>query len=334
MLSEYANGLVISPDNAFAYAVSSGYIVKIDTSTDMIINTLPLPNYFPKNYFPFPNLLAITPDGKTLYLSNSYARAFGGLANPIYAIDAASLTVIASIPNSFSTEAVVIRPDGAFAYILSQQAALVYVINTTTNTISSTISVTGAGSEMAISPEGSQIYVTAFQDNRFYIIDTSTQSISATITSANFNQPASPAPTPDGSFVYVCNVVPSNTVCQVNPITEAVSLPIPLGVNPRYITIVQPVHVSGLTGSQKLNRYASQTETYNLLTWNLPTAGVIPVSYRIYRDAALTTLAGTSDTFSFIDHNLNPGQTYDYYVVSVAYNGDTSLSAHVTVSPL
>lgn len=91
---------------------------------------------------------------------------------------------------------------------------------------------------------------------------------------------------------------------------------------------------TALSGSQKANKFATQKDLVNVITWKKPTGGLPPVTYRIYRDQALTQLAGQVSGFGelkFLDNNRHKGTAYSYYIVSVDEFGNISPAAFVTV---
>ncbi len=95
--------------------------------------------------------------------------------------------------------------------------------------------------------------------------------------------------------------------------------------------ILPPTH---LKGNQKANRFATQTDYVNVITWQAPAEGIPPVSYRIYRNSDLTKLAAeisANQQLRFEDHNRNPKKTYRYFIVSVDQFGNLSAAATVTV---
>jgi len=88
---------------------------------------------------------------------------------------------------------------------------------------------------------------------------------------------------------------------------EAVESPLP------------PVHLKGF---QQANKFATQTDYVNVLTWDPPSGGSSIVKYRIYRisqDRLLNKLIGevsSEATLRFKDHNRIKGKTYTYSIVS------------------
>jgi len=89
-----------------------------------------------------------------------------------------------------------------------------------------------------------------------------------------------------------------------------------------------------LMGKQIKNRFLTQTDIVNIITFSAPVSGLTPVAYRIFRDLELTDLAATvsaNGKLKFEDHNRKKGKVYTYYIVSVAANGQTSPSVQITV---
>lgn len=90
-----------------------------------------------------------------------------------------------------------------------------------------------------------------------------------------------------------------------------------------------------LKGVQRANRFATQTDLVNIITWHAPSSGTPPVSYRIYRNSSLTELAAevsANGRLRFKDHNRKEGKTYTYFIVSVDQFGNISTPATVTIS--
>jgi 6-phosphogluconolactonase (cycloisomerase 2 family) len=88
-----------------------------------------------------------------------------------------------------------------------------------------------------------------------------------------------------------------------------------------------------ISGCKTKNVFLTQTDYVNILTWTAPQSGP-PVNYYIYRDAALTDVAGIvpGNQLTFIDHNRKPNVTYTYYVVSADANNNFSTAMSITVT--
>ena len=86
------------------------------------------------------------------------------------------------------------------------------------------------------------------------------------------------------------------------------------------------------TGTQKRNRFLTQTDIVNILKWQ---AFGPAVSYSVYRDAALTNLVGTisatSPRVEFKDHNRKRGRL-QYFIVANTGFGAVFLGS-ITVFP-
>lgn len=89
------------------------------------------------------------------------------------------------------------------------------------------------------------------------------------------------------------------------------------------------------TGVQIKNRFLTQTELVNVITWQ-PLIGEPPASYRIYRDVFLTQLVKVvpaSGPLQFIDHSRKKGVIYTYYIVAVDLFGNELSPTVVVVYP-
>lgn len=97
------------------------------------------------------------------------------------------------------------------------------------------------------------------------------------------------------------------------------------------IVIYPPRHV---LAKQEFNRFATQVDIVNVLTWKAPKNGTTPVEYRIYRNAELTKLAGSvrASHTTFSDHNRRKKRSYTYYIVSVDASGTQSSAVSIKVS--
>ncbi len=157
-----------------------------------------------------PDQLAVTPDGATLYVTNSFKY--------VSAVNIAKKTVT-NIPydqSELSPDILcgeAIAPDGKHAYVAVQNpfhGDKVSVIDTATNQVSATIKAAGPD-QVAISPGGKHLYV-ADDKGGLSVVDTATNQVSATI---RLGEAANAmAVTPDGKRLYVTGN--SGTVSVVN----------------------------------------------------------------------------------------------------------------------
>ncbi len=89
-------------------------------------------------------------------------------------------------------------------------------------------------------------------------------------------------------------------------------------------------------GKAFLNAFLMQTNLMNMITWTVPTNGVTPTRYELYRDAALTDFIATvpaTSPLQYYDGNRQPYVTYSYYIVS-AYQSGTPDQNDPTSSPI
>jgi hypothetical protein len=92
---------------------------------------------------------------------------------------------------------------------------------------------------------------------------------------------------------------------------------------------------NGAQGTQIKNQFLTQIDLVNVLNWNPPT-NFTPITYQIFRDQALTQLAGevSSSTFVFYDHNRIEGAVYTYYIIAVDADGNTLTIGNLVIAPL
>ncbi len=95
-------------------------------------------------------------------------------------------------------------------------------------------------------------------------------------------------------------------------------------------SVMPPMHVRG---KQIINRFLSQTDLINRITWRAPNQGPKPVFYKIFRDAKLKDLAGIiwMGDLCFEDHKRKKETTYSYYIVSSDQAGNDSSPAFIEI---
>lgn len=100
------------------------------------------------------------------------------------------------------------------------------------------------------------------------------------------------------------------------------------------LTVVPVLPPTNLKGFHVCNRFLTQIDFVNILTWQPPTNKNV-VEYRIYRDPHLTQLIATvsaNHKLEFKDYNRKKGVNYTYYVVSVDDLGNISSAVSVTIT--
>lgn len=88
---------------------------------------------------------------------------------------------------------------------------------------------------------------------------------------------------------------------------------------------------------QRVNRFATQSDRVNIVTWKAP-HHFEAVTYQIYRDAELRELIGVvhvdhssshEDSFRFEDHNRKKNHTYRYFIIGVDAFGNETCPSEV-----
>lgn len=238
------------------------------------------------------------------------------LAGNVSVINIATNTVIATITVGLGNDdvAVAFTPNGSRAYVTSEAAFTVSVIDTSTNAIVAIITVGNTPEDLAITPDGTRVYVANDGSRSVSVINTSTNAVIATVTVGV--APDGVAITPDGTRAYVVNNFIGN-VSVIDIATNTVIATVTVGFDAQDVTITTtPVSVSGFTTE---NEFLTQIDLYNQIFWTNPFPNT--TCFRIYRDAALTDLAGVvpaNGRNQFQDHNRQQGQTYTYFVVAVS----------------
>jgi hypothetical protein len=95
---------------------------------------------------------------------------------------------------------------------------------------------------------------------------------------------------------------------------------------------VQPPRA--LQGVSTSNAFLLQADFINVISWSAPLGGAMPVSYRVYRNAALTdfvAIVPATGQLQYEDHYRCCGVLYSYYVVAVDIQGNVSGAARVMV---
>ena len=162
--------LVISPNGKLAYitilasnSLENSKLFAISLSNQSILKTLSIS---------FPAQMAITPNGKYLYLTNPVIGSNGYVS----VIATSNNTIIKIVPigssplyTSIDIPTIAVTPDGNYIYVANTNSDNVSVISTKTNTVINTINL-GAENpySLVVSPNGKFIYVVG--DNEIQII--------------------------------------------------------------------------------------------------------------------------------------------------------------------
>lgn len=132
-------------------------------------------------------------------------------------------------------------------------------------------------------------------------------------------------------------ITPTNNVFaavtnETNASVSVYSVCFPIAPTPTPSIIQPPI---GLSATTLRNIFLVQTDLINIITWQAPSSGLSPVSYKIYRDPALTQFVTTLSATSRLivcDHNRQCGITYQYFIVSVDAAGNVSTPATISIT--
>jgi YVTN family beta-propeller protein len=163
------DSLAITPDGKTVYVVADvfpgssapgpvpGYVTPVMTATDTAGTPIQVGDD--------PDGIAITPDGKTAYVSNSSS----GSVTPI-----ATATNTAGTPIPAGSGRLAITPDGKTLYVLNVGGDTVTPIATATNTAGTPIPVGSEPDAIAFTPDGKTAYVASFYSDTVTPIATAT----------------------------------------------------------------------------------------------------------------------------------------------------------------
>jgi YVTN family beta-propeller protein/cysteine-rich repeat protein len=156
----------------FAYIPNAGdnTVSVIDTATDAVVATIPIPG-------PQPRTAAVSPDGLRVYVGD-----LGGVSGKIHVIDARTNSVITSVPVFSGLFQLAISPDGAYVY--GAGGASVKVVSTATDQlVPPLISDAGTANPLAVAfhPTLPIAYAVGATFQNAMVIDTTTRTVTASI---------------------------------------------------------------------------------------------------------------------------------------------------------
>jgi YVTN family beta-propeller protein len=314
--------IAINPAGTRAYVISSNLFVNdngtftvIDIASDTILADIS------EGSNTNPEMLAISPDGLTAYIVNNGPTGMDSTVTPI---DISTEPPIRLTPISLAAvggegpDSISITPDQA-----------------PTASFSSTVATLGTptlfDASASFSPVGTIAqYAWNFGDNTSIVATTPTVSHTyATAGTFNASLTVTNSAGTSTTQVFTGHMVTNNGGSSAT-LSQSVFVS---SIIPPILPLLPPTH---LRGFQKTNKFATQTDYVNILTWKAPTEGASPVAYRIYKNESLTELIATvkaEDRLKFKDHNRKKDHTYTYFIVSVDQTGRQSPAAQIVVHP-
>jgi YVTN family beta-propeller protein len=205
-----------------------------------------------------PRQIAISPDGEFLYVTNLNS-------NTVKIISTSSNEVVSSIEIGYSTSSIAINPSGDLACIKASNGSI-YVVNLINQSILSTISGFSGVQYIIFSIDGTKIYLADDSQDSIIVYDASTL-LELTTISVGSN-PNSITNTPDGEFLYVANRS-GNSVSVISTESNTVLSTIAVGSAPIGIAITpdgSTLYTANNTGGNASMIIAATNTATNVLT--------------------------------------------------------------------
>ena len=162
-----------TPPGTTQYSNPDGYLLPfIATATGRVIRSIR------DSSAGGPQDMAVSPDGRMLYVTNPVAKA-------LWVISTARDQVTASIRAGDEPYAVAVSPDGKTAYVTDMDSNSVRVLSTATLKKVATIPVGGDPGAVAVTPDGSQVWVGNILQGNINVINPATNSVVATVSAGS-----------------------------------------------------------------------------------------------------------------------------------------------------
>ncbi len=154
--------VVFNPAGTLAYVAQStgtSSVNVIDVASNSVINTISVGTNFD------PQSLAITPDGKTLYIGESEDSAIN-----IFNTSTNTVTGIINLPNN--PLGLVMNSAGSLLYVAIHGSDVMTTIDTATNSIVNTITVGTSPQNLGLTPNGNTLYVPNYGSGNVSVVNT------------------------------------------------------------------------------------------------------------------------------------------------------------------
>jgi PQQ-dependent catabolism-associated beta-propeller protein len=154
----------------------AGTVQVIDTAADRVVTTARIADR--------PRGLAISPDGKRLYVAVSWwrdgKRPRTGVER-IAALDTGTLKTVRDYRGGTDPECVAVAPDGRRLYLSNEDAGTASIVDVNNGSTRATLVVGTEPEGVTASPDGKWVYVTAETSNVVTVIDAKTEQVAANI---------------------------------------------------------------------------------------------------------------------------------------------------------
>jgi YVTN family beta-propeller protein len=234
-----AGALVVTPDGRTLYVADPGdfhgdnfqnghTVTPVNVATGIPGTPIKVGNH--------PQALAVTPDGRILYVADS--------GNTVTPVNVASSTPGTPIKVRHGPVAMVVAPDGRTLYVLTTgyagERGMVVPVNIATGTTGTPISVGNVPAAMVMTPDGRTLYVANYADSTVTPVAIATAKPGTAIPVGK--GPGGLVVTPDGQTLYVTNsgdpgLGGGDTVTPITIATDRPGAPIKVGSAPQALAV-------------------------------------------------------------------------------------------------
>lgn len=204
---EQAAPVAVQRELVYVSAEHSGEVVVVDPAAAQVVLRIAVGKR--------PRGLALSPDGKLLYVAKSGSpRAGPGVdetklpppdraADGVGVIDLASGTLVRTLPGGQDPETLAVSSDGRALFIANEETAELSKLEIATGTISARVKVGEQPEGVSAHPDGKLVYVTCEEDDEVVAVDAVQNSVLAHIPVGK--RPRAIAWSQDGSYAFVTN---------------------------------------------------------------------------------------------------------------------------------
>lgn len=344
--------IAITPDGNYLYVAardpSTGLVIRVDVN-DVTNQSIVLD---PGSTFNDPYGIAISPDGATVYVSNS-------ASNTISRISTVTNQVTGTFTVQTGPRGLAISSDGLYLYSANNTAKTISEIDlTNSNVFNSTAPSGNLGPfDISLSPDNNTVYMCSWSGSphvNAYVYRWPTRNISgsgiAGPTMSTANRCRGVVASPDGQQVILSNYGDSTDgpsagralfVLPNNFTNSSIPTEIRLGdsnyIKPQFLELAQAPDVTFVVDYRaKSNQFIGQKEFFIILNWTEPEENITPTEFEIYRGANRQTLLARIPNTSineYVDHNLKASTDYIYTIVPL-YQGIEIGSRTITARTL
>jgi len=218
--------VIFTPDDKRAYvsiydkgAQTGNSVIAVDTASRQVIASVPAEK--------FPYAIAISPNGKQVYVPNHDA-------NLVSVIDTATNTIVNKIAVKPNPHSVAFSNDGRRVYVADHASNIVTVLDAGTGATVAEIPVGRSPHSISMSPDGAHLYVVDYDGDDITVINPITNTVLGAIPVQK--KPQSVAFSGDSRHAYVVNDE-SNTVSVIDTVKGAVTATVGVGTSPTNVFV-------------------------------------------------------------------------------------------------